>query len=61
MLQRGFLGFRQFKPSLSHGDAELDQYKNAVEGIFSILSKLPDDEIISSAVAHAGLHRLTKE
>jgi glutamate-1-semialdehyde 2,1-aminomutase len=61
MLQRGFLGFRQFKPSLSHGDADLDQYKNAVEGIFSILSKLPDDEIISSAVAHAGLHRLTKE
>ncbi len=61
MLRRGFLGFRQFKPSLSHDAAELDQYKNAVEDIFSILSKLPDDEIISSSVAHAGLHRLTKE
>jgi glutamate-1-semialdehyde aminotransferase len=61
MLQRGFLGFRQFKPSLAHGDAELNKYKNAVEDVFLLLSKLPNDEIISSPVAHIGLHRLTKE
>ena len=61
MLQRGFLGFRQFKPSLAHGDAELNKYKNAVEDVFLLLSKLPNDEIISSPVAHTGLHRLTKE
>jgi len=61
MLQRGFLGFRQFKPSLAHSDTELEKYKNAVEEVFSILSRLPDDKIISSPVAHAGLYRLTKE
>ena len=61
MLQRGFLGFRQFKPSLAHGEDELDKYKNAVEDVFLLLSKLPNDEIISSPVAHTGLHRLTKE
>jgi len=61
MLQRGFLGFRQFKPSLAHGDAELNKYKNAVEDVFLLLSKLPNDETISSPVAHTGLHRLTKE
>jgi len=61
MLQRGFLGFRQFKPSLAHSDIELDKYKNAIEEVFLLLSKLPDDKIISSPVAHAGLYRLTKE
>jgi glutamate-1-semialdehyde 2,1-aminomutase len=61
MLQRGFLGFRQFKPSLSHSDSELHKYKIALEEVFSLLSKLPDDKIISSPVAHSGLYRLTKE
>ena len=61
MLQRGFLGFRQFKASLAHGDAELAKYKIAVEEVFWLLSKLSNDEIISSPVAHSGLYRLTKE
>ncbi len=61
MLQRGFLGFRQFKPSLAHSDVELDKYKNAIDEVFLLLSKLPSDEIISSPVAHTGFHRLTKE
>jgi glutamate-1-semialdehyde aminotransferase len=61
MLQRGFLGFRQFKPSLAHSDVELEKYKNAVDDVFSLLSKLPNDEIISTSLAHTGFHRLTKE
>lgn len=61
MLQRGFLGFRQFKPSLAHSDAELDKYKDAVDEVFLLLSKLTNDKIIFSPVAHTGLHRLTKE
>ena len=61
MLQRGFLGFKQFRPSLSHSNSELDKYKIAVEEVFSLLSKLPDDKIITSPVAHSGLYRLTKE
>ncbi len=61
MLQRGFLGFRQFKPSLSHTDIELDMYYSALNEVFGLLSQLSNDEIVSSPVAHTGLHRLTKE
>jgi glutamate-1-semialdehyde 2,1-aminomutase len=61
MLKRNFLGFRQFKPSLSHGNMELKNYSKAVEEVFKLLTELPDDEIISSPVAHNGLYRLTKE
>jgi glutamate-1-semialdehyde 2,1-aminomutase len=61
MLQRGFLGFRQFKPSLAHGDAELDQYKNAVEDVFELLSRLPKDQILNSETAHTSFKHLTKE
>jgi glutamate-1-semialdehyde aminotransferase len=61
MLQRGFLGFRQFKPSLAHGDAELRAYQAAVEDIFGLLSRLPESELLDSPVAHSGFQRLTKE
>jgi len=61
MLQRGFLGFRQFKPSLAHGDAELGKYKDAVVEVFEILSQLPEDHILNSETAHTSFKRLTKE
>jgi len=61
MLQRGFLGYRQFKPSLAHTSKELGKYKIAVEEVFELLSKLPKDKILNSKVAHAGFRRLTKE
>ena len=61
MLQRGFLGFRQFKPSLAHRDAELEKYKNAVEDVFELLSRLPKDQILNSETAHTSFKRLTKE
>lgn len=61
MLQRGFLGFRQFKPSLAHGDAELRTYQASVEDTFSLLSRLPEGELLVSPVAHSGFQRLTKE
>jgi glutamate-1-semialdehyde 2,1-aminomutase len=61
MLQRGFLGFRQFKPSLAHGEDELDKYKNAVEDVFELLSQLPKDQILNSEIAHTSFMRLTKE
>ena len=61
MLQRGFLGFRQFKPSLAHSDTELSLYKVAVEDVFEILSKLPDDRLLNSQIAHTGFARLTNE
>ena len=61
MLQRGFLGFRQFKPSLAHSDAELEKYKNAVESVFELLSRLPKDQILNSEPAHTSFKRLTDE
>ena len=61
MLQRGFLGFRQFKPSLAHKVSDLEKYKNAVEDVFELLSRLPKDKILSSETAHSSFKRLTKE
>jgi glutamate-1-semialdehyde aminotransferase len=61
MLQRGFLGFRQFKPSLAHGQADLEQYATAVYEVFKLIKDLSSSEILASPVAHAGFYRLTKE
>jgi len=61
MLRRGFLGFRQFKPSLAHGKAELAQYSFAVHEVFKLIKDTPDSDIISSSIAHTGFYRLTKE
>jgi len=61
MLQRGFLGFRQFKPSLAHSDVELEKYRNAVESVFEVLSRLPKDQILNSEPAHTSFKRLTEE
>ncbi len=61
MLIRGFLGFRQFKPSLAHGQAELDAYKAAADDVFSQLAGLSDADLLETPVAHSGFHRLTKE
>lgn len=61
MLQRGFLGFRQLKPSLAHGQAELVAYARAVDEIFALLRNLPEGEICVTPEAHVGFQRLTKE
>jgi glutamate-1-semialdehyde 2,1-aminomutase len=61
MLKEGFLGFRQFKPSLTHGNNELKAYVKATSIVFQILKDLPVEQIISSPAAHTGFHRLTRE
>lgn len=61
MLERGFLGFRQFKPSLAHTTAEIDAYRAAAKDVFTVLAGLEPGEILDTPVAHAGLYRLTKE
>jgi glutamate-1-semialdehyde 2,1-aminomutase len=61
MLKRGFLGFRQFKPSLAHTDKELNKYATAVTEVFSLLSHLPEEQIAISKVAHTSFKRLTDE
>ncbi len=61
MLTRGFLGFRQFKPALAHGQAELDAYKAAAKDVFAVLAGLSESDLLETPVAHSGFHRLTKE
>lgn len=61
MLKRGFLGFRQFKPSLAHQAADLDLYQNAVDEVFGVLAADPTASQLDSPVHHSGFQRLTKE
>ncbi len=61
MLGHGFLGFRQFKPSLAHTAADVDKYAVAVDAVFKKIASHDIHELLSSPVAHSGFYRLTKE
>ena len=61
MLKRGFLGFRQFKPSYAHQDKNIEEYEIAVDEIFKLISLNDEDEILKSKPHHTGFQRLTKE
>lgn len=61
MLKEGFLGFRQFKPSLAHHGDVLALYKTAVERVFAKLSTDLDCKELDTPKHHAGFQRLTKE
>lgn len=61
MLKRGFLGFRQFKPSFAHSINEVEKYSDAVDEVFSLIAKTPPDALLKTPIAHLGFHRLTKE
>jgi glutamate-1-semialdehyde aminotransferase len=60
LLRRGFLGFRQFKPSLAHQPADLSQYQNAVDEVFALIAADPAMSI-DTPLAHSGFQRLTQE
>jgi len=61
MLEYGFLGFRQFKPSFAHTDLEIEQYGKAVDEIFHLISNSDPVKMLSTPPAHSGFHRLTRE
>lgn len=61
MLKEGFLGFRQFKPSLAHNHEVLGRYQAAVQRIFKILAADPDCVELDTPRHHSGFQRLTKE
>jgi glutamate-1-semialdehyde 2,1-aminomutase len=61
MLQRGILGFRQFKPSWAHDDDAIDQYSRAVDEVFALLAADPTGTGLDTPLHHAGFQRLTKE
>jgi glutamate-1-semialdehyde 2,1-aminomutase len=61
MLQRGFLGFRQFKASLAHTAADMDAYATACDQVFGLLAGLPAHALLDTPPHHSGFQRLTKE
>ena len=61
MLQEGFLGFRQFKPSLSHSDTDIEKYDSAVGKVFEIIANTDQAAILESPIAQEGFQRLTSE
>jgi glutamate-1-semialdehyde aminotransferase len=61
MLKNGFLGFRQFKPSLAHNEEVLSKYGDAVDDIFTKLSTDPECRELRTPRHHAGFQRLTRE
>jgi glutamate-1-semialdehyde 2,1-aminomutase len=60
LLRRGFLGFRQFKPSLAHQAADLSRYQSAVDEVFALIAADPAVRI-DTPLAHSGFQRLTQE
>ena len=61
MLEKGILGFRQFKPSLSHSQKDIKKYEKAVYLIFEDLSKNINSSSCNYPLQHQGFQRLTKE
>ena len=61
MLKEGFLGFRQFKPSLAHKASDLNLYSSAVARVFAKLSADPDCQELNTPRHHLGFQRLTRE
>jgi len=61
MLERGFLGFRQFKASYAHTNEDILLYEKAVDEVFSVISSRTNEELDDLETCHVGLSRLTKE
>jgi glutamate-1-semialdehyde aminotransferase len=61
MLKRGFLAFRQFKPSLAHDEGVLQKYSKAVEETFIVIKNDPSVASLITPKHHTGFQRLTKE
>ncbi len=61
MLKRGFLGFRQFKPSFAHSEKDIKLYEKAVDEVFKLISLDLDGTSLQSDAHHLGFQRLTKE
>ena len=61
MLKKGFLGFRQFKPSFAHSTNDVIKYEIAVDKVFEKIANNSINDLLNTPTAHSGLHRLTKE
>lgn len=60
-LQYGVLGFRQFKSSFAHSEADLKTYNDVVDQVFQSIANDPSITQIDSPDHHVGFARLTRE
>jgi glutamate-1-semialdehyde 2,1-aminomutase len=61
MLKRGFLGFRQIKPSLVHNNEILIEYEKSINEIFNLISNNDLNIKLTTPNHHIGFQRITKE
>jgi glutamate-1-semialdehyde 2,1-aminomutase len=61
MLKRGFLAFRQFKPSLAHSEEVLQKYSKAVDEVLNVIKNDTNSSSLITPKHHTGFQRLTKE
>ena len=61
MLKRGFLAFRQFKPSLAHSEEVIQKYSKAVDEVLNVIKNDPNASSLITPKHHTGFQRLTKE
>jgi hypothetical protein len=62
MLKKEFLGFRQFRPSYAHTNEHMENYKIALQEVFSMLrSMIEQKNTFPNKLHHIGFVRLTKE
>jgi hypothetical protein len=61
MLKGGFLGFRQFKPSLAYTRDDVTRYAKSVDEVFAELAKRDPASLSSSPLVHSGCARRPRE
>ena len=61
MLRRGFLGFKQFRPSFAHTNSDIKLYKNALFEVFKIIANDISAQTLKTPPHHTGFKRLTSE
>ena len=61
MMRRGFLAFKQFKPSLSHDETVIIQYENAFKESLSTVANAQGPSSLFTPTQHKGFQRLTQE
>lgn len=63
MLERGYLGWHQFKPSFAHDEEAVDTYLAACDEVFPVIKQAADAgdalERLSGPPARPGFYRLT--
>jgi glutamate-1-semialdehyde 2,1-aminomutase len=61
MLKKGYLGFKQFRPSYAHTESDLIEYEKILFDVFSELKMMVEQKKpFPENTHHTGFHRLTK-